>query len=629
MELAKLKLGNTLKTGERGHFPRPDLVRNPSFSLDGEWLLCPDRKATGRFKGWQNRDFGLRALRGGTSALAEDSSFHRVRVPFPLESEINQRQLARHGLGPEVIASHRAFWYYRYFKRPAELTAGVIKFGAVDYRASVWLNGVFLGEHEGGYTPFEFVVERFEEENILTVLVEDSRSMGQVRGKQTFLKKPFMVWYPGCTGIWQPVWIEPLGRVYCEALVCRRDDRGGVVISFDVRSARGVHPGNVDVSLRLYASQVHDGGRGILRTPLREFREFVALDAMGRGHVDIAVPEKLLSKWSVDWPGMHPVEIGLRQGKKEIDTLYLLYGSRQIGVESGIIKLNRKKLYQKLLLNQGYYGDGQYSPESPDQFRTDIELMKKAGFNGCRVHQKIEHPAFLYWADLLGFLVWEEMPSYYRPSAGSMVKLERELSETMRRDAFHPSIITIVLFNESWGIYNAFVSKKARNDVVDLFERCRRSYPGYLVIDNSGFHHLKTDITDIHHYIPTLEETEQFYALLVKGVREAPLWYNFIRMILGKENAQTPFLRGYGETASPLIVSEFGGYGFGMYKHQEMPLDDFLKKHIEVLSRFPAIQGLCYTQFADTFQEKNGLFTEDRQLKSRKVREYLAKLLPR
>jgi hypothetical protein len=199
----------------------------------------------------------------------------------------------------------------------------------------------------------------------------------------------------------------------------------------------------------------------------------------------------------------------------------------------------------------------------------------------------------------------------------------------MRRDAFHPSIITIVLFNESWGIYNAFVSKKARNDVVDLFERCRRSYPGYLVIDNSGFHHLKTDITDIHHYIPTLEETEQFYALLVKGVREAPLWYNFIRMILGKENAQTPFLRGYGETASPLIVSEFGGYGFGMYKHQEMPLDDFLKKHIEVLSRFPAIQGLCYTQFADTFQEKNGLFTEDRQLKSRKVREYLAKLLPR
>lgn len=629
MEPARLKLGNAMKIGERGHFPRPDLVRSPSFSLDGEWLLCPDPKAMGRLRGWQNRDFGLRALRGGASALADDAPFHRVRVPFPLESDINQRTLARHGLTPEAISSHRAFWYYRYFRRPSDLVAGVLKFGAVDYRSSVWLNGAFLGEHEGGYTPFEFEVEKFEEENVLTVLVEDSRSMSQVRGKQTFLKKPFMVWYPGCTGIWQPVWIEPLSRVYCSGVRCRRDDGGGAVFAFDVRSAGGSHPGNVEACLRVYASQVYDGGRGVLKTPLREFREFVALDAMGRAHVEIAVPEKLFSKWSVDWPGMHPVEIALRQGKKDVDTLHLLYGSRQIGVESGTIKLNRKKLYQKLLLNQGYYGEGHYTPETPDRFRKDIELMKKAGFNGCRMHQKVEHPAFLYWADLLGFLVWEEMPSYYRPSAGNMRRFEDELAGVMRRDSLHPSVITLVLYNESWGIYNAFWSKKARNEVIGLFDRCKRGYPGYLIIDNSGFHHLKTDVTDIHHYIPTLEETEEFYALLSRGVREAPLWYNFIRMILGKENAQTPFLRGYGETASPLLVSEFGGYGFGMYRHEEMPLDDFLKKHIEIIARFPAIQGLCYTQFADTFQEKNGLFTEDRQPKSAKVREYLAKLLPR
>ena len=626
MEPARLKLGNALKIGERGHFPRPDLIRSPSFSLDGEWLLCPDPKATGRLKGWQNRDFGLNALRGSASALAADAAFHRVKVPFPLESGINQRTLAPNGLGPEAISSQRAFWYYRYFRRPAELMAGVLKFGAVDYRATVWLNGLLLGEHEGGYTPFEFEVERFEEENVLAVLVEDSRSMGQVRGKQTFLKRPFLVWYPGCTGIWQTVWIEPLGRVYCRDVRLRRDEGGGAVFSFDVR---GGHPGNVEARLRVYASQVYDAGRGVLKTPLKEFREYVALDAMGRAHVEIAVPEKLFSKWSVEWPGMHPVEITLRQGKKDVDTIHLLYGSRRIGVESGVIRLNNKRLYQKLLLNQGYYEDGHYTPESPDMFKRDIELMKKAGFNGCRMHQKIEHPAFLYWADLLGFLVWEEMPSYYRPSSGNMRRLEGELSGVMRRDSLHPSIIILVLYNESWGIYNALWSKKARNDVIDLFGRCKRDYPGYLIIDNSGFHHIKTDIADIHHYIPTLEETEEFYALLAKGVREAPLWLNFIRMLLGRENVQTPFLRGYGETLSPLIISEFGGYGFGLYRNEGMPLDKFLKKHIELIARFPAIQGLCYTQFADTFQEANGLFTGDRRLKSGKIREYLARLLPR
>jgi len=100
-------------------------------------------------------------------------------------------------------------------------------------------------------------------------------------------------------------------------------------------------------------------------------------------------------------------------------------------------------------------------------------------------------------------------------------------------------------------------------------------------------------------------------------------------MLLGRENVQTPFLRGYGETLSPLFISEFGGYGFGLYRNEGMPLDEFLKKHIELIARFPAIQGLCYTQFADTFQEANGLFTGDRRLKSGKIREYLARLLPR
>jgi beta-galactosidase/beta-glucuronidase len=275
----------------------------------------------------------------------------------------------------------------------------------------VWLNGEFIGNHEGGYTPFRFLVGRFDEENVLAVLVEDSRSAGQVRGKQTFLSRPFMVWYTGCTGIWQPVWIEPVGRVFIDSLRMKRSGRS-VVLSVDVRGHEtGMY--NVSVSCSVYAPQVHGAGRDIAKNPARVLTEHTALDAMKKGRVEFTISEKTFTRWDVGWPAMHPVEVTLHHEKKVFDTVHALYGLRDLSIEGGAIRLNGKPLYQRLLLNQGYYPAGLYTPEGPEMFKTDIELMKRAGFNGCRMHQKIEHPAFLYWADLLGFLVWEEMPSYY------------------------------------------------------------------------------------------------------------------------------------------------------------------------------------------------------------------------
>ncbi len=619
-----LELKNRQRIGERGHFPRPDCLRAPSYLLDGEWQLCPDKRGRGFFQGWHGRDFGMRVARGEGLSMPEAYRPSTVRVPFPLESEINQRVLTQRGLTPMAIGKTGRFWYFRKFRRPEGMLSGVLRFGAADYRASVWLNGVFLGRHEGGYTPFSFVVPRFEDENILTVLVEDSPSMSQVRGKQTFLKNPFMVWYPGCTGIWQSVWIEPVDRIYIHDVQYRRDEKNNVVFSITVH---GLETAIRDVSgvLKLYASQSFGDSRGNIKTPVKEYTEFTMLDAMKTGRLEFTVPDKLFTKWSPEWPTMHPIELVLRHGKKDFDTVFMLFGSRQIEIEDGIIRLNRKKLYQRLVLNQGYFPRGQYSPESPDQFRADIELMKKSGFNGCRMHQKIEHPAFLYWADLLGFLVWEEMPSYYLPSAKNMGRLEAQLGEVVRRDMLHPSVITLVLYNESWGAYNIFLSSRARRGIINLFDRCKAAYPGYLIIDNSGFHHLKTDITDIHHYIPGLQEVEQFYSLIARGVREAPFWYNFIRMLGGNENVQTPFLRKYGETKSPVLISEMGGFGFSLYEHEDITLEQFLKKHIDLLVKFPSFQGFCYTQFTDTFQEGNGLFTLERSPKVANLRDYIEK----
>ncbi len=611
MGLKKIVIKSPINIMGRDRFPRPDFIRSPSYLLDGEWHLCPDSKGTGMRKKWYTLDAARMILDGENAQLARENLPVKVMVPFPLESEINQKFLAPIGYDFKRISSTRKFWYFKRFKAPDKITAGIIRFGAIDYKATVWLNGILLGQHEGGYTPFSYVVNSFREDNILAILVEDSLSMNQIRGKQTFLKKPFIVWYKGCTGIWQSVWIESLNSFFIEQIITKRISEN-IIFHIDIKSVSDALANDLTVEIQIYGPQVYKK-RGQSKIPIETVNEIINFDAFGKYSLEIILPDRLFDKWSPDWPAVHPIEIVIKKGKKLYDRTHLLFGHRNIEIDGGVIKLNNKKLYQKLLLNQGYYPAGHYTPESTEQFKEDIELMKKAGFNGCRMHQKIESPAFLYWADIYGFLIWEEMPSYYIASRKNLKNLEKQLDDVIQRDILHPSIITLVLFNESWGlswgIHNIFLSQKARNNVVALFDRIKEKYPGYLVIDNSGFHHIKTDIADIHHYIKSYQDIEEFYAILSKGVREAPLLVNYLKLLFGKENVQTPYLRGFGEQNSPLFISEFGGYGFSLYKHEDSSLGDFLRKHIDMITKSPAMQGFCYTQFTDTFDEKNGLFT--------------------
>ncbi len=625
MNLKRVDLKHPVKIGGREHFPRPDFVRTPSYILDGEWSLCPDPGKVGTMKGWHTKDYALTVMCGDNAGLRGADAPLPVAVPFPLESDINQRRIASYGLTPERIAKIRRFWYFKKFSRPEGLHSGLLRFGAVDYRASVWLNGEYLGTHEGGYTPFSFPVQKFDDENVLAVLVEDSASLSQVRGKQTFLKKPFLVWYPGCTGIWQPVWIEPVSRIYIQAVCYQRDRKGNMVLRVDVQGLHTTTLQNVSATCKIFASQIYGKKRGILKTPIRELAQFTTLSSAKKGSLEFILPEKIFTRWSPEWPSLHPIQISLSHNDNALDTVHLLFGCRSLEVDRGIIKLNKKKLYQRLLLNQGYYPGGLYTPEDPDQYKHDIELMLASGFNGCRMHQKIENPVFHYWADLLGFILWQEMPSYYLPSKKNMLRLESQLHEVTERDCFHPSILMLVLYNESWGLYDMFVLRSARKRLAELYGRCKTMYPDMLIIDNSGFHHVKTDIADIHHYIPSFDDVDQFYSILSGGVREAPFWYNFFRMIMGKGNVQTPFLKDHGEKDSPLIISEFGGYGFGLYEHDDISLERFFQKHLELMAKYPALQGWCYTQFTDTLQEKNGLFTMERVPKFEKIRDSIIK----
>ncbi|MCX8123005.1 MAG: hypothetical protein N3F66_02445 [Spirochaetes bacterium] len=609
----RLKLKNPHNIEERHHFPRPDYIRIPTYSLNGTWVVVPDKKNKGKLLQWYSKTNVQKIVHQWYNI--DEFESYPVIVPFPLEAEINKEFHAQSHIKPEDVIFHKRYWYFCSFSID-DIKSGLLHFGACDYRATVWLNGKLLGSHEGGYTPFSFFTN-FEEINYLAVLVEDSLSLSQVRGKQTFLKKPFMVWYTNITGIWQDVWVEKTGTSFISSVISYRSGNSVRFVINVVSSENTVN--DFRIELLLYASQVY-GKKSALKTPIKVFKDIVVFDIFKKGEVTFELPDQLFSAWSPQYPALHPIQVILKKGTKEVDCIYSYFGRRDIEINNGAIMLNKKNLYQRLVLNQGYYPIGLYRPADNSMYKTDIENMKSMGFNGCRMHQKIEDPRFLYWADVLGFLVWEEMPSYYLPLQKNMKKLYAQCKEVMKRDCMHPSIITLVLYNESWGLYSMFFSRKVREKLIDMYQTVKSEFPGYLVIDNSGFHHVKSDIADIHHYLQRFDDIEEFYRRLVAGVREAPLWANFISMIMGKENVQTPYLKGYGDTRAPLLISEMGGFGFGMYQSQAKTLEESFQKHCAVLAKFPQIQGFCYTQFTDTFQETNGVFSFDRTPK--------AKLLP-
>ncbi|HPK43424.1 MAG TPA: glycoside hydrolase family 2 TIM barrel-domain containing protein [Spirochaetota bacterium] len=613
MDPTELTLKNIYSIEGRGHFPRPDCIRLPSFNLHGQWIMAFDKQNRGIRLQWYNKENAGKIISGHYILKGFES--YPVEVPFPLEADVNSAIHVKSHMAPDEIIKQKRFWYFCSFGVDA-IKSGRLHFGACDYKATVWLNGRCLGFHEGGYTPFSFFVPEFEDINYLVVLVEDSISPSQIRGKQTFLHKPFLVWYTNSSGIWQDVWIEQVASTHITSQTCTRD--AAVCFAMSVESQENVR-NDITVELKIFASQVF-GKRSVLKTPVKVYRDIVVFDVFKKGQVVIEVPLSLFDVWSPSHPAVHPIQVVLKKAGKEIDCIHSYFGRRDVTIQNGRILLNKKNIYQRLLLNQGYYPEGLYRPVDTMQYKSDIEIMKSLGFNGCRIHQKIEDPRFLYWADMVGFLIWEEMPSYYLPLQKNMQRLYAQLQEVMARDCMHPSIITLVLYNESWGLYSMFLSRKVRNSVIELFNTVKSQYPGYLIIDNSGFHHLKSDITDIHHYLRRFEDIEELYKRLVDGVREAPLWTHFFMMILGKENIQTPYLKGYGDTTSPIIISEMGGFGFGIYPSEAKTLEESFQKHCSILSKFPQIQGFCYTQFTDTFQETNGVVTFDRRPK--------AKLLP-
>ncbi len=562
----------------RPEYPQPQFQREQWLSLNGKWEFEFDDTNLGLDENWPS---GAR-------------KFSRaIVVPYCFESKLS-------GIGD--TAFHPWIWYRRAFTVPAGWKGKrvLLNFGAVDYRARVWVNGQMAGEHEGGSVPFGFDITPLLKPgaNTVTVRAEDPPEDRYIpRGKQYWEPKSRGIFYTRTSGIWQPVWLEAAGTSYLRGLHSQPANDG--VARFDVWIARPAAGLALHVTVRDRETTVAEA-----QTPARGDRAAVA--AMVR--------EPRL--WSPGAPNLYDVTLELRSGATVVDRVQSYFGFRTVSVEGGRVTLNGRPIYLKFVLDQGYWPESILTPPTDEAIQYDIRLTKEMGFNGARKHQKLEDPRFLYWADKMGFLVSSEMANAYLYDEEYAAAFTREWIEAVRRDWNHPSIILWNPINESWGVPN-LRDPRQQQHLRSLYTLTRSLDASRLVIDNEGWEHTEmTDLFAVHDY----SRDEQTLA---------PRWMDF-----GKPGVRLPsrsihwLVPGVEYNGTPLYLSEFGGIAFipeghkvpeaawgyaGVEKTAEAALDR-LRGLYRAIARSP-FAGVCYTQITDVEQEINGLMTYDRKPK--------------
>ncbi len=566
-------------------YPRPQLERAHWLSLDGPWRFRFDRER--RFH--------------HPSDVTDWPS--RIEVPYPPESQASG--IGERGFNP-------ACWYERDFELHAEGGRVLLHFGAVDYAAQVWVNGLSVGSHEGGHTPFRFDVSAALDASgrqVVTVLAEDDPAdLGKPRGKQDWQLEPHSLWYPRTTGIWQTVWVERVSRTYLDKIRWTPQVEG---FSIDFEALIAGDPAeelSIEVVLRhgerLLASDRY-------RVIDREVDRRIVLSDPG---IDDFRNELL---WSPERPTLLDATVTLLHGAERIDEARSYVGLRSFTILRDRLMLNGRPYFLRMVLDQGYWPDTLLAPPNDDALRRDVELAKAMGFNGVRKHQKIEHPRYLYWADRLGLLVWGEMPSAYRFTRTAIRRTVREWTEAIERDYSHPCLVVWVPFNESWGVPELNAVREQRHAVEALYHLTKTLDPHRPVVGNDGWEASATDIIGIHDYDADPEAIRQRY-----GGDSTQL---FDRR---RPGGRVLTLDGYPHRGQPIMLTEFGGiaypkcpapgvtqsWGYSMVE-DDMAFGERYRGLLDVVAHTTLFSGFCYTQFADTFQEANGLLCADRSPK--------------
>ena len=567
-------------------YPRPQMERAGWVSLNGPWQFAFDHDQRWRAP-LDVRDWPI-----------------TIEVPFPPESIAS---------GVHDTSFHSSCWYQREFDAPGGPGRLVLHFGAVDYQARVWVNNHLAAVHEGGHTPFEAdITELLKPDQPQTVTVcvrDDPLDLTQPRGKQDWQLEPHGIWYPRTTGIWQTVWLERVPETHVAELRWTPIVDG---FAIDIEATiEGVELDQLALEVTLKHGELclaHD----TYRVVNRELTRRIGLSDPG---IDDFRNELL---WSPERPTLIDARIRLTRHGQVLDEIDSYTALRSVDILRERFMLNGRPYMLRLVLDQGYWPETLMAAPSDDALRRDVELAKAMGFNGVRKHQKIEDPRYLYWADRLGLLVWEEMPSAYRFTRGAINRIVREWTEAIARDYSHPCIIVWVPFNESWGVPE-LTSRRAQRDAVQaMYHLTRTLDPTRPVIGNDGWESGATDIIGIHDYDSNPEHIRQRYA------SEASPEQLFDRR---RPGGRILTLDGYPHRGQPIMLTEFGGiacvatggddpetWGYTLV-NDAADLAEKYEVLLHTVIHTPMFSGFCYTQFADTFQEANGLLTADRRPK--------------
>lgn len=567
-----------------GHYPRPQLVRAAWSDLCGPWGFEFDDDDAGLAGGWaRGHDFA-----------------QTITVPFPPESEAS-------GVGD--TSPHRVFWYRREVSPEDVRAAGfgdgrrlVLRLGAVDYRCQIWWNGHLVGSHEGGHTPFAVDVTDYLSDAVthdLVVRVEDDpEDVAQPRGKQDWRDEPHVIWYHRTSGIWQPVWLEAVPATSVEQLHWTADIVGAAVHAHIVLRGRPDPRTPVRVQLSLDGQPL---GEASTITDTVDVNLVVPLPVLRNGQ---AYEEFL---WSPERPRLIDavVEVG-----EDVVSSYI--GLRTAEARDGRFLLNDRPYYVRSVLSQGYWPESHLAAPSAEALRDEVRLIKDLGFNAARVHQKFEDPRFLYWADRLGLLTWGEAPATFTFSATAVERTVREWLDVVRRDYSHPSVVTWVPLNESWGVqhirHDPRMVQFARA-LVGLTKALDATRP---VVSNDGWEQVDTDIVAIHDYDADPRAIARRY-----GSPD-----DVESMFGGIGPAGRPLVLSGDVSRAPVMLTEFGGISLraastsGDWGYSDAADVQDFDKRLEALlvavHASPSLAGFCYTQLTDTLQEANGLLRDDR-----------------
>lgn len=555
----------------RPEHPRPDLLRENWMTLNGEWQFEIDKAADGDARG----------LTYGTDLNA------RIIVPFSPESKLS-------GLGLPATEHMQNVWYRRTFEVPPAMKGKRVRihFGGVDYRTWVYLNGQSAGSHAGENVDFKFEITTFLKEGANEVVVkvlDDLWSGLQPGGKQSEADQSAGCFYTRTTGIWQPVWLEAVGSSFVENLSVVADpDNSRVLIEARINGR--------DKDLRLRAEA---------------FAEAMPVGSdttTGPGQNRLVVNLKKKRLWEPGAPFLYDLKLTLLSGQEKVDELKSYFGLRKITIDGRKILINGKPVFQRLILDQGFYPEGLWTAPSDEALKQDIELSMACGYNGARLHQKVFEPRFLYWADQLGYMVWGEYPNAgYGNQREGFSAVVNEWTEILLRDRNHPSIVGWCAFNE-----NFEDSGELQQMIWNLTKAIDPTRPA---LEASGWTHtlLRPEVRDAHDYTGNPAQLRKKWMDYFANPTEGPF-------PPGRYSSPAATQTDCGV---PFMISEIGGIGWateGGWSYGAGPktLDEFYIRYqgtIDAMLDNPNLFGFCYTQLTDIEQEKNGLYYYGRKPK--------------